>query len=82
MNEAWTSIFCVGAVLLLLFGLLFFVREDYAEIKAKRTIQKLTEKPENFRYQEWNGHRYVIWGYHGGITHDPDCPYDKKEIEK
>lgn len=30
-------------------------------------------------YVEFKNHRYILFenGYHGSLTHDPDCPYCK-----
>lgn len=33
---------------------------------------------------DYKGHRYIVYkGYErGGITHDPDCPCRKKDVEE
>ena len=39
---------------------------------------------EEITTTEYNGHRYILYkGYErGGITHDPDCPCQKKGGEE
>ena len=56
--------------------------EERQQIRER--LQKIDEA--NFRDDlhtiEYNGHSYIIYEgrYKGGITHDPDCPCQKKGI--
>ena len=93
MNK-WFKLFCICVGII---GIVFYTficieksTKEYEKSCAETSYiskvdgKKIDKSCGNFHYQEWNNHRYVIWGwgYHGGVTHDPDCPYDKKEIEK